>query len=66
NGFANGEAEAKYSEWEQRHSDLVNRATLIVAKQRHGSTGNIPLQFQSEITKFSDLAESSRGYDDFE
>ncbi|OJW69883.1 MAG: replicative DNA helicase [Sphingomonadales bacterium 63-6] len=66
NGFANADAEAKYSEWEQRHSDLVNRATLIVAKQRHGSTGNIPLQFQSEITKFSDLAESSRAYDDYE
>ena len=28
-------------------------ATLIVAKQRHGSTGNVPLHFQSDITKFT-------------
>lgn len=54
---------AKYEEWENKHRELVNRATLIVAKQRHGSTGNIPLHFQSEITKFSDLADDTRGYD---
>ena len=57
---------SKYADWEAKHLELVNRATLIVAKQRHGSTGNIPLQFQAEITKFSDLAETSRGYNDFE
>ena len=43
----------KYAEWEARHLELVNKATLIVAKQRHGSTGNVPLLFHSEITKFS-------------
>jgi len=52
---------AKYSEWESRHLELVNRATLMVAKQRHGATGNIPLRFQSEITKFSDLAPGEAG-----
>ncbi|WP_084489254.1 replicative DNA helicase [Novosphingopyxis baekryungensis] len=46
----------KWAQWEERHQQLVNRATLIVAKQRHGSTGNVPLHFQAEITKFSDLA----------
>ena len=45
--------EAKYNEWFEKHLTLVNRASLIVAKQRHGSTGNVPLHFQSEITKFT-------------
>jgi replicative DNA helicase len=43
----------KYSAWATRMEELANRATLIVAKQRHGSTGNIPLHFQSEFTKFT-------------
>ncbi len=34
-------------------------AELIVAKQRHGSTGKVRLRFESQITKFSDLAEDS-------
>ncbi len=55
---------AKYKEWEQKHLDLVNKAAVIVAKQRHGSTGMIQLRFESEFTKFSDLARGEqRDYD---
>lgn len=43
----------KYRVWEDRYLELKNKATLIIAKQRHGSTGNVPLHFQSEITKFT-------------
>ena len=43
----------KYRAWEETYDQLVGKATLIVAKQRHGSTGNVPLHFQSEITKFT-------------
>ncbi|VVS99884.1 replicative DNA helicase [Erythrobacter sp. EC-HK427] len=43
----------KYRVWEDRYLELRNKATLIVAKQRHGSTGNVPLHFQSEFTKFT-------------
>ena len=43
----------KYRTWEERYLELKNKATLIVAKQRHGSTGNVPLHFQAEITKFT-------------
>jgi replicative DNA helicase len=32
-------------------------AELIVAKQRHGSTGSARLRFEPKITKFSDLAD---------
>ncbi len=53
NGFSTADAEEKYRRWEEEYDQLRNKATLIVAKQRHGSTGNVPLHFQSEITKFS-------------
>ena len=43
----------KYRQWEERDDELRGKATLIVAKQRHGSTGNVPLHFQSEFTKFT-------------
>ena len=47
---------SKYAEWERRHEEVVNKATVIIAKQRHGSTGNVHLHFQSEYTKFGNLA----------
>ncbi|WFL75998.1 replicative DNA helicase [Altererythrobacter arenosus] len=50
---SSSEAQEKYRMWEEKHEELVGKATLIVAKQRHGSTGNVPLHFQSEITKFT-------------
>ena len=31
-------------------------AELIVAKQRHGSTGKVRLRFDARVTKFSDAA----------
>lgn len=47
------EVQEKYAQWEQEYLEVKNKATLIVAKQRHGSTGNVQLHFQSEITKFT-------------
>jgi replicative DNA helicase len=32
------------------------RAEVIIGKQRHGPTGTIPLQFEAELTRFSNLA----------
>lgn len=63
NGFTSSDAEAKYIAWEDKMKELVNKATLIVAKQRHGSTGNVPLHFQSEITKFT--SPNMRDYSDW-
>ena len=57
------EAVTKYEIWQERMVELKNRATLIVAKQRHGSTGNVPLLFQAEYTKFS--SPSFRDYSDY-
>jgi replicative DNA helicase len=55
-----------FEEWQQKMARAHNRADLIIAKQRHGSTGTIPLKFESKFTKFSDLADEyySTGYGD--
>jgi len=50
------EQKAKYMSWAAEHESKVGKATVMVAKQRHGSTGNVPLSFISEYTKFGDLA----------
>ena len=50
---SSADIQEKYRLWEERYLELRNKATLIVAKQRHGSTGNVPLHFQAEITKFT-------------
>ena len=60
------DAIAKYDAWMQRHLEVVNKATVIIAKQRHGSTGNVYLHFQSEFTKFGNLASDSRGFETYE
>jgi len=55
-GNSTPEQIAKYSAWEADHQSKVNKATVIVAKNRQGSTGNINLSFIAEFTKFGDLA----------
>jgi replicative DNA helicase len=52
-GSSTPDVQEKYRAWEEKYEAMVGRATLIVAKQRHGSTGNVPLHFQSDITKFT-------------
>ena len=46
---------AAMEEWQQRMAKAHNRADLIIAKQRHGPTGAIPLLFEGEFTRFGDL-----------
>ena len=47
----------KFAKWQERAQRLHGLAEVIVAKQRHGSTGTIPLTFHKTTTKFSDRAE---------
>jgi replicative DNA helicase len=57
------EAHAKWAEDMER---VYGLAELIVAKQRHGSTGKVRMRFEPRITRFSDLADESLrsgGYD---
>ena len=46
-----------FAAWQEEMTRAYGRAEVIVAKQRHGSTGKVRLKFDSRITKFSDSAD---------
>jgi len=48
---------ADHDAWMRDMERVYGLAELIVAKQRHGSTGKIGLRFDRNVTKFSDLAD---------
>ncbi|ACS50926.1 replicative DNA helicase [Bartonella grahamii] len=48
----------EYVKWQDAMDNAFGKADVIVAKQRHGPTGTIHLAFQSDFTRFSDLADS--------
>ena len=45
--------------WAADMERVYGLAELIVAKQRHGSTGKVRMRFEARITRFSDLADES-------
>ncbi len=47
----------KHAKWLERANKLHGLAEVIVAKQRHGSTGTVLLTFHKSTTKFADRAE---------
>ncbi len=49
------EGTAEYSKWQEAMEQAKGKAEVIIAKQRHGPTGIVPLAFQSDFTRFSDL-----------
>ena len=50
-----GEQEAMIK-WQDKMDKVHGMAEVIIAKQRHGPTGTVPVQFNGTLTKFSDLA----------
>jgi len=54
---------AAMEEWQQKMAKAHNRADLIIAKQRHGPTGTVPLFFEAEFTRFADLDLAHSDYD---
>jgi replicative DNA helicase len=44
-----------HAQWLRAMEEAHNKADLIIAKQRHGPTGTIPLFFEAEFTRFGDL-----------
>ncbi len=56
----------EHLKWQQAMNDARGKAEVIIAKQRHGPTGTVPLAFQAEFTRFSDLAEESHMPERFE
>ena len=47
----------KFQQWLEKAHRIEGRAEVIVAKQRHGATGIVPLMFTKQTTKFSDVAD---------
>ncbi|MEO6225095.1 MAG: replicative DNA helicase [Sphingomicrobium sp.] len=45
--------------WREEMARVYGSAEVIVAKQRHGSTGKVRMKFDSRITKFSDAADEA-------
>ena len=45
-----------FHEWQEKMNRVYGTAELIVAKQRHGSTGKVRMRFDARVTKFSDAA----------
>ena len=43
-----------HEQWARDMERVYGMAELIVAKQRHGSTGKVKMKFEAKITKFSD------------
>jgi len=43
--------------WKEEMERAWQKAEILVAKQRHGSTGKVRVKFDSRITKFSDLVD---------
>src|SRR6201994_1659174 len=47
----------EYEKWQLDMSLVHGKAEVIIAKQRHGPTGTVDLQFEGQFTRFSDLAQ---------
>lgn len=48
----------KYLEWQASMEKVHNKAEIIIAKQRHGPIGIIPLYYNANLTKFGNLDQS--------
>ncbi|MDB5507216.1 MAG: Replicative helicase [Devosia sp.] len=44
--------------WQAEMEMVHGRAEVIISKQRHGPTGTVQLQFEANLTRFSNLAHS--------
>jgi replicative DNA helicase len=49
----------EHEKWQLDMSLVHGKAEVIIAKQRHGPTGSVDLQFEGQFTRFSDLVQDS-------
>ena len=49
------EGSEEFFKWQAEMEDVAGIAELIVGKQRHGPTGTVNLQFDADVTRFSNL-----------
>jgi replicative DNA helicase len=50
----------EHEKWRMDMDAVHGKAEAIIGKQRHGPTGTVQLQFDGEVTRFSDLANEDR------
>ncbi|MEA2994422.1 MAG: replicative helicase [Alphaproteobacteria bacterium] len=50
----------KFAEWLAEGEKVHGKSEIIIGKQRHGPTGTVELQFDAEVTRFSNLAQAER------
>ena len=50
-------ATAEHEKWQLEMGLAEGKAEVIIAKQRHGPTGTVRLQFEGQFTRFSDFVE---------
>ncbi len=60
------EGSAEFEVWNEHYQRVMNKAEVIIAKQRHGPIGNVTMMFQGEFARFHDLAEEDRMPDRYE
>jgi replicative DNA helicase len=56
------EGTQEFFEWEAKMESVHGIAEVIIGKQRHGPTGTVKLQFDAEVTRFSNLAPEEGGF----
>ena len=54
------EGTAEFTEWQQKMIQVAGKAELIIGKQRHGPVGTVGLTFESNFTRFGNLAHEDR------
>ena len=47
-------ATVEHAEWQAKMGEIAHLAEIIIAKQRHGPTGKVDLEFEAMFTKFKD------------
>ncbi|ADM08247.1 replicative DNA helicase [Parvularcula bermudensis HTCC2503] len=54
------EGTAEHVEWQEKMSDVMGQAEVILGKQRHGPIGTVKLAFDPRRTRFGNLASPDR------
>lgn len=49
------EGTEEFFKWQAEMEQVAGLAEVIIGKQRHGPTGTVQLQFEAEVTRFSNL-----------
>ncbi len=50
------EGTAEFADWQTKMMQVSGKAEVIIGKQRHGPVGMVPLAFENQFTRFTNLA----------